>query len=538
MTITFRIQNVLSEEVKTVMLRKYFQMVFVGTDRKSLDIYTATIIGASKEEYSEEDLQKKKNFVSQLGEIPEFRLLFDYTISGNETNEVTSIKHEDITDCSKDGLFSQIEHLKKVWGDACTIVYNNQKLLQEKLDDLTQGLNKEDLKIKDISKFAKIKTLFVDESKKPFYGHFLKSLAIQGKCITGIDYQDEPSNRRDYTKRSIYAIDVPKEGIPDGVELVNWIRTTISFSDLIDDKEFNYSVQKPFNRQKNQENKDSKESHEEADSKQKTTYQFLCPDFTWYFSPPIKTYIDNRNATVEIKRFQAADNCRGCECRYKEKGRLKNTSNKYHDGFGAVPNKRTVEFNYWVKNEKIKSRQKYRFAAKDISLGAEEFSDISDIMICLDMTDNHSRGNRQYIMGLFISFALGFGIDSTRIRSVEQYFPNILRFQADFLWVVFLILFSLTMLSKPPKVNDKLDALAAKVRSVSMIVSAFWFFAVFAVSQNGFVKEYLDIYHSYCAVAAKWVYNGILFVEAVYIGYLKVRHKDRILAGLFGEDIL
>lgn len=537
MTISFSIRNVLSEDVKTVMLRKYFQMVFVGTDRKSLDIYTATIIGASKEEYTENDLKDKRNFVSRLGDIPEFRLLFDYTISGNETNEVTDIRHEDITDCGKDGLFSQIEHLKKVWGDACTIVYNDQKLLREKLDDLTK--DSKGRKFKDISKFAKIKTLFVDESNKPFYGYFLKSLAIQGKCVTGIDYQDEPSNRRDYTKRSIYSIDVPKEDIPDGVELVNWIRTTISFSHLIDDKEFNYSVQKPSNRQEqNPENENSQESSGTANSKGEIAYQFLCPDFTWYFSPPIKTYIDNRNATVEIKRFQAADNCRGCECRYKESGRSKNTSNKYHDGFGPVPNKRTVEFNYWVKNEKIKSRQKYRFAAKDISLGAEEFSDISDIMICLDMTDNHSRGNRQYIMGLFISFALGFGIDSTRIKSVEQYFPSILRFQADFLWVVFLILFSLTMLSKPPKVNDKWDASAAKVRSVCMVASAFWFFAVFAVSQNGFVKEYLSMYHSLCTSVARWGYIGILLVEVFYIGYLKARHKDRILAGLFGEDIL
>ena len=154
------------------------------------------------------------------------------------------------------------------------------------------------------------------------------------------------------------------------------------------------------------------------------------------------------------------------------------------------------------------------------------------------MTDDHSRGNRQYMMGLFISFALGFGIDGTRLAGVEQYFPDIFGFQADFLWVAFLFLFSLTMLSRPPKVNDQMDVWASRLRKVSLFLSCFWFFVIFACTGNEFLTANIEKYDTIYISGAQSLYCIIVFIEVLYLCYLKLRHKDRVLKGIFGEDIL
>lgn len=529
MTITLSMRNVASVDVKTIMLRKFFQMVFVGNDRKSLHIYTATVIGASTNPYKKEDLDAKKNFVSDFKNIPDFRILFDYTVSGNDTNAVTYVKHEDITGNSKEGLFSQIKHLRKVWGNKCTLIYNDQK----ELNDAIKNAVGNDV-IDKTASLLKHNVLVIDE-EKDLYPFFFKTCAVVGK-VTEVDIGEFPRKKEDYTKRDAYAIDVPDIDLPDGIELVNWVRTTISFKAVIDDKDFNYCLQNPSGQIAiaNEE----LPSDSSADIPPSTAYGFLCPDYTWYFSPPIKSFIDHRNASVEIKKTHSVDNCRNCPCEYRTALPAQNSSKKYHDGIGAVPNKLTVEFDYWVKEERINSRQKYRFAAKELSLGVEEFSSVREILICLDMTDDHSRGNRQYIMGLLISFALSFGIDSSRLSAVENYFPSPLGFNADTLWLLFLVIFSLCMLCRPPKMSDKIDILASGVRKICIFTSLAWFFFVFSLTSNACVQEWINANQASISSATSVAYTLIVSVEIIYLMYLKIRHQDRIFAGLFGEDIL
>lgn len=294
MTITFAMRNVTSESVKTVMLRKFFQMVFVGADRRSLHIYTATIIGASSEEgYHKNDCTEKKNFCSEFASVPNFRMLFDIAIAGNETNAVKYIQHEDITDTPKKGMLSQLPYLRKVWGDGCKVIYNDQSALAGYFPEISD---------KALGKYSKQKVLYVHEDK-PFYGWLLDSKAIPGKLKTGIDITNAEMVKEDYTKRDIYAIDVPQEDMPVGMELVNWIRTMIQFKTYIDDKDFNYCIQNPIPRhqpkvesvaEKTGPKAETEPKAEKTELKEKTDpkYEFLCPDFTWYFSPPIKATVD------------------------------------------------------------------------------------------------------------------------------------------------------------------------------------------------------------------------------------------------------
>ncbi len=108
MTITYYMSNATPNLVKTIMVRKFFQMVFVGNDRKSLHIYTASVLGGCPKV----KLEKKKpgaestNYVSQLDKLNAFRMKFDFVVRGNDNNDVLSIESEDITDGDR-GFLSQ-----------------------------------------------------------------------------------------------------------------------------------------------------------------------------------------------------------------------------------------------------------------------------------------------------------------------------------------------------------------------------------------------------------------------------------------------
>ena len=85
------------------MLRKFFQMVFVGNDKKSLHIYTATIVGASNESITE----TKTNFISDLEQFKAFSMQFEFAVGSNDSNEIMSIHNENLTD-SEHGFLKEI----------------------------------------------------------------------------------------------------------------------------------------------------------------------------------------------------------------------------------------------------------------------------------------------------------------------------------------------------------------------------------------------------------------------------------------------
>ena len=85
MTITYSMRNVVASSVKMVMLRKFFQMIFVGSDNKSLHIYTATILGAATNKC------ENLSFISDLENAKQFRMKFEFAISSSDNNEVISL---------------------------------------------------------------------------------------------------------------------------------------------------------------------------------------------------------------------------------------------------------------------------------------------------------------------------------------------------------------------------------------------------------------------------------------------------------------
>lgn len=512
-------RNVTSDLVKTVMIRKFFQMVFIGNDKKSLHIYTATILGASSKSISDDN--DGDEFISDLADSEQFRMRFEFAVGSNDNNEVLSIEHKDLTS-TEHGLLNEIDCVQKVWGEKCKILLDCQSELKSKIEKITgktdDGEN-EQSKFRNITAdLAKRKILWVEQKKNGIEEKLLRSLSIPGDCQT-VDDAQEPNVRDGVALRKAYAISVPQDiELTKGMELVNWVQTTIEFKYAFDDTNLNYLIKK------------------EIKDEDKTVY--LAPDFTWYFSPIVKSFIENRNCMVEIKRGTRGGT-ETCSCPIQKTKRVFYSSDKYQNSIDAVPNKLTVNFHHWDEDEKINSRQKYRLSARDVLPTPRTFSEVSEISIFLDTSDEHNRGNRQFVLGVFISFALAFGIDSTRLAEVEKYFcPLTLLLSADVWWITFLTLFSLTLMNKPAKLSEEARKLM-KWRKQLLKVSMGWVLFVFAVFRSPlFLVIVSECIQKIIGTVAGLFLAILIACHFCYLRKSKVNAKDSLWVDLFGEDIL
>lgn len=506
MTITFNIHNVTSDLVKKVMMRKFFQMVFMGNDKKSLHIYTATILGASEAEGDD--------FISDLENLKPFRMHFEFAIGSNDSNEVVSIKNENLTE-TEHGFLNEIACIRKVWGQKCKIVSGSQAEIISLLEEITCG-DKEhgEYHNTQTANLAKYKLLWTEQQKNDVEDKLLKSLSIAG-CFEDVEDNEEPNLRDGIFMRKAYAISVPQRiSFPKGIELVNWVRTTIEFKYNFDDTNLNYVIK----------NACSKNT-------------VLTPDFTWYFSPVVKSFIDNRNCMVEIKR-DSSSGASVCVCPIQKQEPRFYLSDKFQNSVDAVPNKLTVNFHHWKEDEKINSRQKYRLATRDVLPDYKAFAEVSEISIFLDTADEHNRGNRQFILGVFISFALAFGIDSARLSEISYCFTPInLVLKEDVCWLIFLMLCSLSLMNKPAKLSENSRGMMY-FRKALLMISLAWIVVVYGVLRVPLLQVYFESIKSIVGWSTGIFLIVLCLLHIVYLRFCKVDTKDSLWVDLFGEDIL
>ncbi len=520
MTITFSMRNVTSDSVHMVMLRKFFQMVFVGTDHKSLRIYTATVLGASEN-------NSDTNFISNLEELRDFRMCFEFAVGQMDSNDVCSIEHQDITDDDSNQCFlQQIGCIQNVWGTECKVIVNDQSALSQKLALLTD-YNQKDIQnrtelTKATARLSGKKVLWTEQCKRNGIDEkFFQSLSVHGAFEAAKEAQAK-KDRDELAKRSEYIIKVPQDtDLPPGIELVNWVRTTITFAYELDDTDLNYIIRK--------------EPYDFSKTNQRCRY--LAPDFTWYFSPAVKSFIDSRNCLVELKR-ERAEVIEEQVCPLHLVQFPITHNDKFNNSISSVPNKLTVNFDYWINDEKINNRQKYRLITKDIFRRPEDFSNLSEIGIFLDLYDEHNRGNRQFILGIFLSFALSFGIDSTRLKEIDYCFwPLNKLLTGDVWWIIFLILCTFTWLTKPPK----LEVTARKLRRSQqrlMMISFLWMVWVFAILRAPLIAPFIGRYR---LIIGHLTGIGLIFICWRHIKYIrkpKVNLEVSVLKDLFRGEIL
>ena len=569
MTITYYIDNATPNLVKTVMLRKFFQMVFIGNDRKSLHIYTASVIGGCNKEQSKE---KQKNFystryVSRLDKLKAFRMKFEFVVRGNDNNDVLSIKSENITNGDQ-GFLSQVEYIRQVWGDECKVIQDNQKELDQTLakylpsevdpdrkkasiEDSADGCDTAEdggmsrlknwgIESSQTALLAGQKILYLGDEKKKREEEMF-GLALAGEFQQkSYDRPAEPEQRGkvlEGSERAFYCIQVPQDmELVPGIELVNWVKTTICFHHRFHDSNLNFCIQKK--------------------DKSETEVQYIAPDFTWYFSPPIKAFINNESSSVELKiikdTMDTAKDCQyhsipaenedsdckllDCTCPIRKMGILDHTTTRYPNVINPVANKTTVNFKQWTNDEMIGYRQKYRLAVKNIFSQNITIDDASEINIFLDTTDEHGRGNRQFVLGLFISFALAFGIDSTRLDEAAPYFPFPTILEAGAWWLLLLILLSLNILIRPP--HTEREHWYYVWRRTNIITTLIWVVCVFIVFKSQLLLTVCIQWQSSLENVMQWLYFIPFGLNFCYIFWNITKYKDPILSSLFSDDIL
>lgn len=359
MNIIFTIDNVASKSVDNIIMRKFFQMVFVDNDRKGFNIYTATVLGAG-------------------AKTSKLHIDFKFDIKEDGNNEIIEITQEDITE-GKGNFLDQIDFIKRVWGNDCETLCHNQKSLIDVFQSESAG---QDSIINESELFLNNKLLHIRDSTKSNSKDF-ESIAICGE-FDNKDFKRCKKANEQLSESSTYSIVAPNiikelKSI-ENIEVVNWVKTRIRFKYKINEPNIIYTIKKNL--------------------------KCNAPDFTWYFSPRVNSFIKNDSSVVEIKSSNGNNNSFKVE---------------------PVPNKTTVNFKRWVKDEKITYRQKYRIPNKHIFSGELTFDKIDELNIYIDLSDEHSRANRQFILSLFISFALAFGIDKGRLEEIAVFFPGIIK---------------------------------------------------------------------------------------------------------------
>lgn len=504
---------------RTIILRKFFQMVFVGTDKSSLHIYTALVAGSAPKDKCKED----SILVSDISRN-NFRLNINFSVNKTDNNFIEKIYSEDITtsnDQNSRGFIDQIDCIKRVWGSKCSIIHENKSALKDKLKSIC-GTDQSG----DLDDLVGKKLLWIEHDKREKKENdSLKSLCIpaQVEMIKGSVTKD--NKNCEIEASTSYTITKP-DGIKlyKGIELVSWVRTTIKFTNKLCDKNINFILK----------NVDV------------GNVEYISPDFTWYFSPTPGSIIDNKNSILEVKRKSNQKNYNCSLIEDDPKCPLKDEifnlrSEKLQNGITSVPNLLTVDFEQWTQDEKIKQRQKYRISSKDFLPNQHSLSEISEINIYIDTSDEHARGNRQFLVGIIISFLLAFGLDSARLQEFGNFLFLKELLPEDICWVIYITLLSLTLLMRPSYIQDDYRK-AIERRKVCIIVSFFWI----ACALLFFRLPFCNIDYSKVIIFCKFSVSNLLqFIccIAIYlnINYLYKYHLStfkNLVADIFGEEIL
>lgn len=380
-TIGLNITNLNDTSYPYIIMRKFFNMVFVKPNGKELSIYTGTVFcgsdGKSLPPKSDDDANSdvdsqaatdgktdtsdQKETFPQPSHTPDSgcTLAFSYAVC-NDTGEsnkdaynlVKKISFEDLTD----SYMKQTKWVAKVWGDVETL--STQEKIKEALQKLYpnhyQAIGGQNIPdVLEVGNALSIK----DDTK----GDEHSCIACKG------EYGVKATEKDQYTLTNDFDV---------GVEAINWIKTTIKLkkSILDEDNKLRFVVHLG-----------------NAD-------KYYTPDFTWYFAPPPNYVVDEDAATLKI-------------------GKKKEERKKVV----AVPDATTVYFDEWLKKEAIKERTKSRVAFSSIIKNDQDKDGgpfalgNKKILITVSFKNPGKHGNWQFFIGLIVAFLLSFCSDKTRL---------------------------------------------------------------------------------------------------------------------------
>lgn len=352
-TVTLTISNLNNKDYRTIILRKFFNMVFVEEDGKTLNIYTATVFGGAEEHKRSKDGIP----IPRAVEGHACALNFAYNIQGGQSarsrNDTIRIKFSDVTDAFLDkkkhnGNFTNWDQIMEVWGDIEQLGQDSAGLaLKEFYPELYS-----EAPSPDVSEKVHLKC----EEKKKKHSH--RFVGFPGTFK--ID-NDEKS----YTLINQHEC--------AGVEAINWVKTTI---------ELNCDILKP---------KIMADRKINFDVKFESDCTYYTPDFTWYFAPP-PSYIVDDSALVDVGDKENVENI-----------------------VTPVADKDTVRFDKWI-DERILERKKSRVLIKNYVEADPYVLSGQCVRVNLSFSNPGRHSNAQFFIGLIVAFFLSFCADKTRLN--------------------------------------------------------------------------------------------------------------------------
>lgn len=252
-TVTLKITNVNNSTYPTIIMRKFFNMVFMEPDGKTINIYTATIFGGAAKRVEDAEGNKKVDPESKNDKASQCNLKFSYE-KGKYIDKI------DFYDLSKQYVV-QTEQIKKVWKNVTNL--STQSDIKDALTSLYPDIYKTESDVKIPDKTTLGTVIKIDDGSDGYSSH--ACIAAVGKYTS--DKTGEPS----------YTLYTPTNSTI-GIEAINWIKTTIKLKNSIleDNQKVEFVVQL--------------DDHTE----------YYTPDFTWYFAPPTSYIVDAESALLKI----------------------------------------------------------------------------------------------------------------------------------------------------------------------------------------------------------------------------------------------
>ncbi len=250
-TITLNITNLNNSAYTSIILRKFFNMVFVEPDGKTINIYTATIFGGAEKVCTENDTSSALPPTPKYNSSSQCILKFSYAIKDNEIEKI----------CFKDmssQFIKETNEIKKVWKNVEEL--QTQEDIKNALIDYYPNIYKPDcdIQLPDKRDLGSVLKLQDGQEKRPSHA-----------CIACCGVFQEENESYSYTLAT---------GIAAGIEAINWVRTTIKLkTDILAlNQKIEFAVT--------------------LDEK----CEYYTPDFTWYFAPPMKYVVDSESAMLNV----------------------------------------------------------------------------------------------------------------------------------------------------------------------------------------------------------------------------------------------
>lgn len=365
-TVTLKISNPNNRTYPTIILRKFFNMIFVEPDGKTLNIYTATVFGGAESINTQTGGGNNTPPTPKAVKNQACALKFTYDISGvppvkGRKNEI-SVKFQHITDSflSNNGNCSNRGQIQQVWGDI-TVLGEEEDVVRE-LRNIYPHIYPPSVELP--APDASRDKYFRFDSKKKEPSHSF--VATSGK------YNEDAGNNS-YVLRNTTEI--------AGVEAINWVKTTIVLNCdilkpvIVADRKIQFNVQFENDAKPNKQN----------------YTQYYTPDFTWYFAPP-PNYVVDDSALVDVADKTNIDNI-----------------------VTPVADKDTVRLDKWVE-ERILERKKSRVLMKNYIAADPYILSAQGVGVNLSFSNPGRHSNTQFFIGLIVAFFLSFCADKTRLN--------------------------------------------------------------------------------------------------------------------------